>query len=186
MSKYIRVMDENKSNAGGFELKIDNVNVAKIWNPTADNPSDMGGFNFSTEEKILRWLHRGDTLYDVILPEEAEVIDCPHPNCPHGVFRTNKIILTNPRKVTEEMVVDLYMKSNLPEKTYYQCLVVLLYRKYVNAVKFIIKDRINKNNIDDCIKEFEKMTADNNNFNYNDLWDDAKEIYDILLEIKNK
>ena len=26
-------------------------------------------------EKIIRWLHRGDTLYDVIIPEDAEVID---------------------------------------------------------------------------------------------------------------
>ncbi len=31
----------------------------------------MGGFNFSTEDKILRWLVRGDTLYDVIIPEDT-------------------------------------------------------------------------------------------------------------------
>ena len=46
-------------------------------------------------------------------------IDCPSENCPHGVFRANKIIMKNPRKVTENMVLDFYKKSNLPEKTYY-------------------------------------------------------------------
>ena len=37
-------------------------------------PGKMGGFNFGTEDKILRWLHRGDTLYDVIIPNNAQVI----------------------------------------------------------------------------------------------------------------
>lgn len=190
MSKYIRLMDGNKSNAGGFEIKLGVINTTDKWDPTTSDPAMMGGFNFSTEEKILRWIHRGDTLYDVTLPDEAEVIDCPSDNCPHGVFRTNKIILTNPRKVTEDMVLDFYRKSELPEKTYYQCLVVLLYRNCVNVAKYIIKDRINKNNIDDCIKEFERMITDKHDgniyeFKYKELWNEAKEIYNILLNIKN-
>ena len=37
----------------------------------------MGGFNFSTEDKILRWLVRGNTIYDVVILEDAEIIDCP-------------------------------------------------------------------------------------------------------------
>lgn len=190
MSKYIRLMDDTKSNAGNFELKIDKINVAKTWNPTTYEPEIMGGFNFSTEEKILRWIHRGNTVYDVILPDDAEIIDCPSKNCPHGVFRTNKIILTNPRKVTENMVLEYYKKSDLPENTYYQCIVVLLYRNYIDVAKYLIKDRINKNNIDECIKEFERMITDKHDgniyeFKYDELWDDAKEIYNILLEIKN-
>lgn len=189
MTKYIRLMDGNKSNAGGFEIKTNEVNIAKTWNPNSYEPEIMGGFNFSTEEKILRWIHRGDTIYDVILPEDAEVIDCPSKNCPHGVFRTNKIILTNPRKVTEEMVLDFYKKSVLPEKTYYQCIVVLLYKNYLNVAKILIKDKINKENIEDCIKEFERMITDKHDgniyeFKYEELWSEAKEIYDILLKIK--
>ena len=191
MGKYIRLMDGTKSNAGVFEIKLGEINVAETWNPTTYDPPIMGGFNFSTEEKILRWIHRGDTIYDVTLPDDAEVIDCPSKNCPQGVFRTNKIILTNPRKVTEDMVLDFYKKSDLPENTYYQCLVVLLYRNYVNVAKYIIKDRINKNNIDDCIKEFERMIKDKHDgnvydFKYKELGNEAKEIYDILLEIKTK
>ena len=34
----------------------------------------MAGFNFEIEDKILRWLHRGDTIYNVDIPNAAEVI----------------------------------------------------------------------------------------------------------------
>ena len=118
MSKYVRVMDGLKSNAGGFEYKLDEVNVADNWNSSEQDPEKMGGFNFSTEEKILRWLVRGDTIYDVEIPEDAEVVDCVNIAAPHGVFRSNKIILKNPRIITDDMAMDFYLKSKLPEKSY--------------------------------------------------------------------
>ena len=55
--KYVRVMDGLKSNAGGFEYKLNEINIANVWNPNTYNPKEMGGFNFSTTDKILRWLH---------------------------------------------------------------------------------------------------------------------------------
>lgn len=191
--KYVKVIDGTKSSAGNFEYKIDEVNIAEVWNPKADNPKEMGGFNFSTEEKILRFIFRGDTIYDVVIPEDTEIVEIEHPNVPNGVFRANKIILTNPRNITEQMIIDIYKKSTLPEKTYYQCLVTLLYRNYVNAVVYIIKDRINKNNVQNAIAEFEnyisnKSNGTKNNFDYEkDLWnDDAKKIYNILKDIENE
>lgn len=185
--KYVRVMEGNLSNANGYTFALDEVNVSNVWNPLADNPEDFGGFNFSTEDKILRWLLRGDTLYDVKLPDDAEVIEVENKNTPHGVFRTNKIIITNPRLVTDDLVIELYKKSNLPEKTYYQCLVTLLFKKHIEPVKFIIKDRINKNNVDVAISEFESFVSRiNNTFNYDELWEDAKEIYDILKGIQKE
>ncbi len=54
---------------------MDEVNVAAKWNPKATDWDEQGGFNFSNEENILRWLARGDTLYDVIIPEGEEVLD---------------------------------------------------------------------------------------------------------------
>ena len=172
--KYVRCMDGLKSNAGGFEYKLDEINETDNWNPYADNPKDMGGFNFCQEDKILRWLHRGDTLYDVIIPEGAEVIEIDHKNCPDGLFRANKIIVTNPRKITKKMVLDLYKKSNLPEKTYYQCFVTLLFRGYKDVVKYMISDMVNKDSVDRAISEFVKY-----------ITDDAKEIYDELIKIKD-
>ena len=187
--KYIKLVDGLKANANGFKYKIGEINESETWNPTTFDPALMGGFNFSVENKILRWIHRGDTIYDVEIPEDAEVIDCPSQNCPHGVFRANKIILTNPRKVTENMVMNFYNKSDLPLKTYYQCIVVVLFKNHVNVAKQIIKDKVNKNNIDDCINEFERFITDKHDglihkFNYDDLWQEAKDVYDILLKIR--
>lgn len=73
MSKYLRLMDGEKSNAGGFKIEVGKVVKADNWNPKVTNPKKMVGFNFSTEYKIIRWIHRGDTLYDVEIPEDAEV-----------------------------------------------------------------------------------------------------------------
>lgn len=33
MQKYVRVMDGTKSNAGGFEYKLEEINIATNWNP---------------------------------------------------------------------------------------------------------------------------------------------------------
>ena len=52
-------MDGIKSNAGDFQYKLNEINISNNWNPNAEDHKKMGGFNFSTEGKILRWLHRG-------------------------------------------------------------------------------------------------------------------------------
>lgn len=64
MSKFVKVMFGTASGAKrDFEYKINEVNVSENWNPNAENGRDFGGFNYCSEECILRWLHRGDTLY---------------------------------------------------------------------------------------------------------------------------
>ena len=51
MTKYVRVMDGLKSNAGGFKYKLDEINVAEKWNPNSSDPEEMGGFNFGQKIK---------------------------------------------------------------------------------------------------------------------------------------
>jgi hypothetical protein len=187
MSKYVRVMDGLKSNASGQEFKIDEVITSKLWNPKETEPEKMGGFNFSTEDKILRYIFRGDTIYDVIIPNNAEVVLVDESK---GIYRANKIIVTNPRKITEDMVIDIYKKSTLPTDRYFQCIYCLLFRRYINASKYIINDIVNLENIDEAIKEFENFASRSNGndtgiFDYNKLFLEAKEIYDLLLRIKN-
>ena len=187
MSKYVRVMDGLKSNASGQEFKLDEVITANLWNPNEVEPEKMGGFNFSTEDKILRYIFRGDTIYDVIIPDDAEVITVDENK---GIYRSNKIIVTNPRTITEDMVIDIYKKSTLPTNRYFQCIYCLLFRKYINASRYIINDIVNKDNVDEAIKEFEDFNKRSESnitgvFDYNTLWPESREIYDILLSIKN-
>ena len=133
MSKYVRVMDGAKSNAGGFEYKLDEVNIAKLWNPSTMEPDKMGGFNFGTEDKILRWLHRGDTIYDVDIPNDAIVILCYESK---GVYRSNKIIVSNPKKITDDLVLDLYKKTTLSNKILADCLVTLIWKDRIKISKY--------------------------------------------------
>ena len=185
--KYVKVVDGTISNANGYEYKIGEINIAPDWNPKAINPENFGGFNYSREDKILRWLHRGDTIYDVEVPLDAETVEICSPSCPNGVFRSNKIIIKNPKPITDDIAIELYKKSDLPEETYYKCIVVLLFRNHIKAIKYIINDRINKNNVEAAIKEFEtyisKTVFNNDKFEYEKLWDEAKEVYDILKEM---
>ena len=175
--KYVRVMDGLKSNAGGFDYKLDEENIAGVWNPNEIEPEKMGGFNFSTEEKVLRWLHRGDTIYDVIIPEGSEVICVDEDK---GIYRSNRIIVTNPQKVTDEMVLDLYKKSNLSNKHIAECLMTLLWKKRIDVVKYIIKDRVNLDNINEILDEFVDYAGSENL-----KFESTKEIYEILKEIQS-
>lgn len=175
--KYVRVMDGLKSNAGGFNYKLDEINISDKWDTSTLDPEKMGGFNFGTEDKILRWLHRGDTIYDVIVPDDAEVILCDEEK---GIYRSNKIIVTNPRTITDELVLELYKKTTLSDKIIAQCLVTLLWKKRKEISKFIINDRVNKDNIDNILNEFTTYAGEDNLNS-----ESGKEIYNLLIKIKS-
>lgn len=188
--KFLKVMFGNKSNANdtSLEYKIGDVNIANNWNPNAIDPKEMGGFNFSVEDKIIRWLVRGDTIYDVEIPEDAEVIDVKHDTTPHGVFRANKIIITNPRKVTDKMAMEFYKKSTIPEKSYYKAMVGCAIRGHMNTALQILKDKVNYENIEIVLEEFKDFCTNKETgiFNENELRENTKAIYEMLLKIKNK
>ena len=176
--KFVRVMDGLKSNAGGFNYKLDEINISEKWDTSTLDPEKMGGFNFGTEDKILRWLHRGNTIYDVIIPKDAEIILCDKEK---GIYRSNKIIVTNPRTITDELVLELYKKTTLSDKIIAQCLVTLLWKKRKEISKFIINDRVNKNNIDTILNEFTAY-AGKDNLNS----ESGKEIHNLLIKIKDE
>ena len=164
--KFIKVMFGNKG--ADYEYKIGEVNIANTWNPKAERGRDFGGFNYTTEDCILRWLHRGDTLYDVEIPKDAENIKLEGATT---IYRCNKIILTNPRKVTDEMAMEFYKKSNIPEKSYYKALGAVALMNYKNTALAILRDKVNKNNIDIVLEEwndFIQNGGDGNRINKNE------------------
>ena len=185
--KFIKVMFGTESKAGtGYNYKIDEVNETDNWHPELNDSKSIGGFNFSVEEKILRWLIRGDTLYDVIIPDDAEVYDCYNPSTPHGVFSSNKIIIKNPRKVTEEMVFDFYKKSNLPEKSYFKAMAGITIRGFVNVAIRIFEEKVNKENVDLAFSEFKDFLTPRDSdkgFSEDLLGDNTKIIYNNFIEL---
>ncbi len=182
--KYVKVAFQNQSGADKNVIyQIDEVTVADHWNPKATDPKEMGGFNFSTEDKILRWLVRGDTLYDVLLPEDSEVVEVESESSPHGVFRANKVILTNPRPMTDELAYQFYFRSNLPQKSYYKALAGLMVRGYKNTALQLIKDKVTTDNIEEVLLEVNDFCKPENAKDKAHL-DVFQEIYDILLKIE--
>ena len=180
MIKYLKVMFGNISSAdNSVHYKVDEINVSDKWNPNADNQKEMGGFNFSTEDKILRWLVRGDTLYDVEIPKDAEVINCPSESAPNGVFRSNKIILHNPRIITDDTAMNLYFKSNLPEKSYYKSLIGCAIRGYRNTCIKIIKDKVNQDNIDIVLSEVNDFVTP---YKSSGTAENGVEVYDEVMQ----
>ena len=83
----------------------------------------------------------------------------------------NKIIIKNPRKVTDEMAMEFYKKSNIPEKSYYKALGAVALMNYKNTALAILRDKVNKNNIDIVLEEwndFIKNGGDGNRLNTNE------------------
>lgn len=153
--KYIKVMFGLTAGANSdFRYKLGEVTEAKTWNPNAKSGKEFGGINFSTPEKILRWLHRGDTLYDVELPEDTEVIDIVESATPHGVFRANKVIISNPRKIDDDMALHFYKISTIPKKAYYNAMGAVAVMNYKKTALAIFEDKVNKDNIDDVLNDW--------------------------------
>ena len=184
MSKYVKVMFGTTSGANSdFEYKINEVNESNNWNPNAENGRDFGGFNYATEDCILRWLHRGDTIYDVEVPKNSENIKLDGATT---IYRANKIIIKNPRKVDDEMAMEFYKKSNIPEKSYYKALGAVALMNYKNTALAILRDKVNKNNIDIVLEEwndFIQNGGDGNRLNTNET---IRLIDENLNDIKSR
>ena len=149
MEKYVKVMFGNKG--AHYEYKIDEVNIASNWNSKATSGREFGGFNYTTETCILRWLHRGDTIYDVEVPKDAENIKIEGATT---IYRTNKIIVKNPRKITDDMAYEFYKKANIPEKSYAKALCAVTLMGYEKTANAILKDKVSKKNIDEYLEEW--------------------------------
>ena len=101
MIKFVKVMYKDTSGAqSDFVYKINEVNISGNWNPKSKSSKDFGGFNYCDEKCILRWIHQGDTIYDVEVPKGAENIKLDGATI---IYRTNKIIVKNPRKTDDDL-----------------------------------------------------------------------------------
>lgn len=183
MKKFVKVMFDLTSGADkGFKYKIGEVNVASNWNPDAKNGKDFGGFNYCSEECILRWLHRGDTIYDVTIPDDAENVRLDGATT---IYRTNKIIISNPKKVDDELALYFYQISKIPEKSYYKALAVVSIMNYKKTAYAIFKDKINKDNIDEVLEEWNDFISHNGKNDRKDVNGLVKEIESFLYEVKS-
>lgn len=181
MEKYVKVMFGNKG--ANYEYKIDKVNIASNWNPKATSGREFGGFNYTTETCILRWLHRGDTIYDVEVPNDAENIKIEGATT---IYRTNKIIVRNPRKITDDMAYEFYKKANIPAKSYPKALCAVVLMGYEKTANAILKDKVNPENVEYYLEEWTDFFNLGGDGKRNTAAPLTVDIHNKLETIKNK
>jgi hypothetical protein len=183
--KFYRVIQTEKEYSDGRRFPIGEVVVAnKKINFNAEEQADIGGFCISTLDYIFRWIIRGDTLCEVTIPEDTKIYKTTSEN---GIFVADKIILSNPIKLDEELVMKLYKSSLLPEISYFKAMTACAICGYTNVALKVCEEKVNKSNVDIAIKELEEFCKRRNDEKYIDT-DEAKtslqRLKDKLNEIK--
>lgn len=128
-------------------------------------------------------LHRGDTIYAVEIPADAENIRLDGATT---IYRTNKIIINNPRKVDDELALHFYNISKIPEKSYYKALGVVSIMNYKKTAYAIFRDKVNKNNIDIVLEEWKDFISHGNKNDRKDVNDLTRKIETYLDEVKSE
>lgn len=80
------------------------------------------------------------------------------------------------------MALEFYKKSTIPEIAYYKALAAVSVMNYRNTALEIIKDKVNKDNIDIVLDEWNDFIYKDNRNRWNET---VQEIDAILNQIKN-
>ena len=158
MKQFYKVLVGTESSAApGFHYNIDSITEAPFWIPEGDGPKESGGFSIATEKALIRWIFRGDTLYDVIIPDDADILYPKH-HCVQGeLARVNKLILTNPRPMTDELAMQFYKASHFTRKEYNKILAGCAICGYVHTCVAILKERIRIQDAQACLDCWERF-----------------------------
>lgn len=185
-NKYYRVIQTVKEYSDGRRFPIDEIVVAdnKV-DLNATEVTKIGGFCISTYEYIFRWLFRGDTLCEVKISRDSKIYKTVSEN---GIYISEKIILTNPKKIDDDFAMELYLNSTLPEISYFKAMTACAICGYINTALKVCEDKVNKENVDIAISELEDFCKRREEENYitNILAiESIKMLYDKLKQIKN-
>lgn len=184
--KFYRVIQTVKEYRDGKKFPLNEiVTCERKINLNAETQKDMGGFSISTYNYIFRWLIRGDTLCEVIIPETEKIYKTVSEN---GIYIAEKIILTNPKRIDDNFATELYFNSNLPEVSYFKAMTACAICGYINTAIKVCEDKVNKTNIDIAIKELEDFCQRRKEEKYIETEltkNSVQTLKNRLLEIKN-
>lgn len=169
MKKFYKVLLGTESSAcPGFHYNVDTETIAPHWNPAGDGPAEIGGFNIATEAAMLRWICRGNILYDVILPEDAEIVYPPNDQIQGELARVNKLILTNPRPMTDEIAMHFYKKAKFHHQEYFKILVICAICGHTKTCEAILHDHVTPVNARECLMVWDSfLTPEHCSYPYN-------------------
>lgn len=184
--KFYRVIQTVNEYRDGKKFPLNEIVTSeRKINLNAEEQKDMGGFCVSTFDYIFRWLIRGDTLCEVIIPKTEKIYKTVSEN---GIYIAEKIILTNPKRIDDNFATELYLNSNLPEVSYFKAMTACAICGYINTALKVCEDKVNKTNVDIAIKELEDFCQRRKEEKYIDTEltkNTAQTLKNRLLEIKN-
>ena len=185
--KYYRVIQTKKAYRDGKKFPIDEVVISdKKIDLNAKESLKMGGFCVSTYNCSFRWLIRGDTLCEVIIPQDSEFYKTVSKD---EVYVCNKMILTNPKKIDDDFAMELYKASTLNETSFFIAMTACAICGYINTALKVCEDRVNSQNVSTAISEFESFCKRREEEKYvkNPLEvENVKILYYKLKEIQNE
>lgn len=171
--KYVKAMDELKTKENIY--KLNEKNVATDWNPFADNNLDYGGYSYTNEESVIRWLYKGNYVYEVTIPDGADTVKLSDSV---DLFRTNEIIINNPQVVDDSLAMHYYRISNLPIRGYYKAIASSAVMGYKETALQIIHDKVNKYNVDEVLSDWKSFMNQKSQYTIKDI--------NIVIEVENK
>ena len=183
---YYRVIQTTKEYSDGKKFPINEVveSNKKIDFNTMDR-TQIGGFCVSTYEYIFRWLIRGDTLCEVVIPEDDKIYKTTSEN---GIYVAEKIILTNPKKIDDNFATELYLHLTLPENSYFKSMTACAIMGYLNTALKVCDEHVTKENVCNAIFELESYCQRREKENYIDnalAIESVKILYNKLKQIEN-
>ncbi len=147
------------------------------------NEENIDEFYFCSEDQAFALLLYGNTIYDVNIPKDSKMVKLINKYTDSEILKSDKVTLSNPRQITDEIAMDLYLKSNLKNMSYYKSLANLVVCGYRNTCFKLISDRINIENVDTVLELFDSFISGNLK---KGLADDTlyKDVINKLNEIK--
>lgn len=182
--EYYKIIQINKKYRDGKKFPIEEMVVSdnKI-DLEATDIKKIGGFCISTYEYIFRWIIRGDTLCKVIIPTNSKIYKTTSEN---GIYLSEKIILSNPKKIDDNFAMELYLESALPEISYFKAMTACAIKGYINTALRVFNERVNSENVDVAISEFDDFCKRRENEYEIDFYklESVKRIYNGLIQIR--
>jgi hypothetical protein len=181
-SKYVKTINTIREYEDGRKFPMNEVIIAdKNIDITAIEKEDMGGLNVANYESVLRWLLRGDTLCDVTIPEDGKIYETISFATNRGTFRADKIILSNPRIIDDELAFELYEKSNLPWKSYIQTLAYISTQGFTKTCYKIFEDKVCKENAKEALDIYDNYLEKRNN-EMSELYNEILKMIKLLID----
>ena len=141
------------------------------------------------------WIVKDDELEDCILDENYEWLEIYPDNEKYAItamFDDNNNLIEWYFDISKNVGIengipyedDLYIKSDLPEKSYYKALGAVAVMNYKKTAFKILKDKVNKNNINEVLEEWNEFIDHDGKNDRKDSNETVKLVERMLLEIK--